>query len=181
MPAVAAALNGAFKWQASVICSRPGAPAGRWHTDGGHSKHDFDGRSGAPYALCAFVPLVPLEAPSRLSACGAGALESGVEAVEHGRGCTAFWPGSHRHPECMHLGAMAAKHMHVVVPGAPMAAGDALVYDYRVVHCASPNCAEALEALQPGAGERPILQLTYCLASYRDTYRNYGFYELWPD
>ena len=68
---------GGYKVQASVICSRPGAPAGRWHADSPHSKHSFGGESGRPRGVCVFVPLVPLEAPVW-----------GEEGVRHGLGCT---------------------------------------------------------------------------------------------
>jgi len=157
--AVRSALGDACRWQASVICSRPGAPAGRWHADGGHSAFSFDGESGAASAICVFVPLVPLEPPT---------LGVGGEGVRHGRGCTAFWPGSHRHRACAHLGSAAASRLRVVLPGAPLKAGAALIYDYRLVHCASPNDAEA------DSGERPILQLTYFVGSGDGISQNYG-------
>ena len=161
---VRAALGDECAWQASLVCSRPGAPAGGWHADGGHSRFSF-GAEGAssplPYALCAFVPLVPL-APPRRAADG---------RVEHGLGCTAFWPGSHAWPACLHLGAAAAR-AGAVVPGAPLEAGGVLLYDYRTVHAGSPN---------EGEGERPILQLTYCKKGYRDRFRNYGYEQLFCD
>eukprot|EP00965_Chrysotila_dentata_P202106 6180942-Pleurochrysis_carterae.AAC.1 len=51
-------------WQASVICSRAGAPAGNWHADAGHSRYTFNGESTpAPPAVCVFVPLVALTKP----------------------------------------------------------------------------------------------------------------------
>ena len=59
-----------------------------------------------------------------------------------------------------------------VVPGAPLEPGDALCYDYRTVHCGSPNDSEGCD------GERPILQLTYLRAGYADRARNYGYEEL---
>jgi hypothetical protein len=159
---VHAALGDDVEWQASLICSRPGAPAGHWHADGGHSRFSYGKEGeGAPiaYALCAFVPLVPLAPPSRLA---------GGDAVSHGSGCTVFWPGSHRQPACLHLGAAASSRLDAVVCGAPLAPGDALVYDYRTVHCGSPN---------EGA-ERPILQFTFSRRGYRDRFRNYGFHQL---
>mmetsp|Transcript_123824 Transcript_123824/g.194223 ORF Transcript_123824/g.194223 Transcript_123824/m.194223 type:complete len:446 (-) Transcript_123824:61-1398(-) len=160
------ALLGAFNWQASVICSRPGAPAGKWHIDGGHSRLVFNGESGQAYAICVFIPLVRLEQPSTS--------ESGV--TKHGLGCTAFWPGSHRYQECAHLGAAAADKLGVVIPGAPLEPGAALIYDYRVVHCASPN-----DAFEMDDGERPILQLTYTFHKYNDIGRNYGYYQLFTE
>ena len=63
--------------------------------------------------------------------------------------------------------------------GAPLAAGDALCYDYRLVHCGSPNDLEASSHDNGAtAGERPILQLTYLRAGYADRARNYGYEEL---
>jgi hypothetical protein len=68
-----------------------------------------------------------------------GELRNREEAYKHGLGCTVFWPGSHRHVECVHLGSVAATALGAVVSGAPLRAGGALVYDYRLVHCAAPN------------------------------------------
>ena len=51
--AVAAALGGdahALLWTAGAVVSRPGAPAGRWHADGGHTKFCF-GEDGDRYDL----------------------------------------------------------------------------------------------------------------------------------
>lgn len=167
VPIIRAVLGEEHTWQASVICSRPGAPAGRWHADGGHSCFVFDGESGDAHALCVFVPLVPLDPPTR-TPCG---------SIKHGRGCTVFWPGSHRYRECPHLGAAAAERMHAVVVGAPLNVGSALMYDYRTVHCASPN--DAHESLD---NERPILQLTYCRKGYEKHLReNYGYTQLFCD
>lgn len=158
---------GAFTWQASIICSRAGAPAGRWHADGPHSRFVFEGESGDAYALCIFVPLVPLESST----------ESTSGAVKHGRGCTYFWPGSHRYRECAHLGSAAAERMHAVVPGAPLGAGSALMYDYRTVHCAGPN-----DAFELPDSDRPLLQITYCRAgAERLISDNYGYEQLFCD
>ena len=70
--------------------------------------------------------------------------------------------------------------------GAPLGAGGALLYDYRTVHCGSPNEGGGDEAAATGeaaelgeAGLRPILQLTYCRRGYRDRVRNYGYEQLW--
>eukprot|EP00930_Biecheleria_cincta_P057852 TRINITY_DN43724_c0_g1_i1.p1 TRINITY_DN43724_c0_g1~~TRINITY_DN43724_c0_g1_i1.p1 ORF type:complete len:429 (+),score=55.12 TRINITY_DN43724_c0_g1_i1:61-1347(+) len=161
------AMLGEYKWQASVICSRAGAPAGKWHIDGGHGRYVFDGESGKVYAICVFIPLVDLEAPVELA----------DGSVQHGFGCTAFWPGSHRYAECAHLGKGAAEHLRAVISGAPMQAGAALIYDYRTVHCATPNDAFH----KNNDGERPILQLTYSFHAYDDVGRNYGYYQLFCD
>ena len=101
-----------------------------------------------------------------------------------------FWPGSHRHPECVHLGSAAANTLGAVVSGAPLAAGSALCYDYRLVHCAAPNdwLGDADSAASGGGGEgvvpggeRPILQLVYTVKGYDDAGSNYGFFQLFPD
>ena len=172
-------------------------------TDGGHPKYNiFEGESGTPLAVCVFVPLVDLCLPQPLDISmidNKHASTSPFEnpktaAVTHGRGCTAFWPGSHRHPEarfkylskwsaqtfsmrvvvCILLQASSmgsvAAQVGACVSGAPMRAGDALGYDYRVVHCATPNDAEGLGA----DGERPVLQLTYSKLGYDPSDGNYG-------
>ena len=201
--AVRAALGDDYLWQASLVCSRPGAPAGGWHADGGHGRYSYPGGESAPlpYALCAFVPLVPLASPSRRSRSrddgdgddGPGATPRGG-GIAHGLGCTAFWPGSHRFAECLHLGRAAAR-LGAALPGAPLEAGGALLYDYRLVHAGAPNDRE-VDGVDRGAadgeearaaeelgevGLRPILQLTYCRAQYRDRFRNYGFEQLFCD
>ena len=174
VPVLRAALGGtdAFTCQAGAICSRPGALAGKWHTDGGHSKYNiFEGESGAPLAVCVFIPLVDLDLPQ-------GGIKHGDgEAATHGRGCTAFWPGSHRHPEAAGLGSVAAE-AGACVSGAPMRAGSALAYDYRTVHCATPNDAAELEG---SGGERPVLQLTYSKLGYDPSDGNYGSERLFGD
>lgn len=47
-------LGDEYSWQASIVVSRPGAPAGMWHADGGHGKFLFEGKS----------PASPLERPN---------------------------------------------------------------------------------------------------------------------
>ena len=69
------------------------------------------------------VPLVDLATPTtRRVATGRPDGEGREDrTVQHGLGCTAFWPGSHRHPEAVHLGAAAARtrlryivlHVHI--------------------------------------------------------------------
>ena len=58
------------------------------------------------------VPLVDLATPTtrRVATAVGPDGEGREECVQHGLGCTAFWPGSHRHPEAVHLGAAAARH-----------------------------------------------------------------------
>ncbi len=169
----------------------------------------FGGESGRAYGFCVFVPLVPLVVPrDRDSSSKAGAvagvgqgdserdervivsdgeLRNVEEAYKHGLGCTVFWPGSHRHVECVHLGSVAATALGAVVSGAPMQAGGALVYDYRLVHCAAPNDWAPVDddnCIDNGvvpAGNRPILQLVYTVKDYNDVGNNYGFYQLFED
>lgn len=74
------------------------------------------------------------------------------------------------------LGSVAAQ-AGACVSGAPMRAGDALGYDYRTVHCATPNDAEELGA----DAERPILQLTYSKRGYDPSDGNYGSERLFSD
>jgi hypothetical protein len=80
-----------------------------------------------------------------------------------------------------------------------MQAGDALCYDYRLVHGAAPNDSVAM--LPPAStrgttrsrapldahhedppsilpGERPILQLVYTVKGYDEIGSNYGYFEL---
>lgn len=212
VPVLRASLGGTddYVCQAGAIVSRPGAPCGKWHTDGGHPSFNiFEGESGAPLSVCVFIPLVDLSLPqlsaariSKQAQPSCTAPEELSQAVTHGRGCTAFWPGSHRHPEVrlcprcgsafpipnalpLHpgtskqastLGSVAAQ-AGACVSGAPMRAGDALGYDYRTVHCATPN-----DAVELGAdGERPVLQLTYSKRGYDPDDGNYGSERLFGD
>jgi len=160
-------LFGEVKWEAGCVCSRPGASGQGWHADASPSKHNFDGETGIAPGVCVFIPLVPLGEPT-VGADG---------RVEHGLGCTGFWPGSHRYRECAFLGAMAARHLEAAVLGAPLDAGDALVYDMRVVHSGSPNDAFHLQGI---AANRPILQLSYFPQGSRRE-NQLGYYQLYCD
>ena len=115
-----------------------------------------------------------------------GELRNVEEASKHGLGCTVFWPGSHRHVECVHLGSVAATSLGAVVSGAPLRAGGALIYDYRLVHCAAPNDYKpgdygngSANTPEDGGvrivpdGDRPILQLVYTVKDYNDVGNNY--------
>ena len=60
----------------------------------------------------------------------------------------------HMHMD-MHMVRSQAARVGAVVPGAPLAAGGALLYDYRLVHAGSPNegrCAEGGEGGAEGGG-----------------------------
>jgi diketogulonate reductase-like aldo/keto reductase len=148
VPTMKMMLGEGYTWEAGAVCSRPGARGQGWHADAMHSAYNFDGETGVGQLFCVFIPLVPLSLPVRNM--------DGV--VEHGLGCTGFWPGSHRYEQCCNLGALAANHLHATIPGAPMQAGSALIYDARVVHCGSPNDAFQMA---PEEAQRPILQITY--------------------
>jgi hypothetical protein len=75
---------------------------------------------------------------------------------------------------CGQLGAKAQAHLHACIPGAPLRAGAAIVYDVRLVHTGSPNDATDW----PGdAGERPIVQITYSSRHVRKE-NEYGLEQL---
>lgn len=94
-----------------------------------------------PYALCVFVPLIDLDVRV---------------------GYTQFWPGSHVSSGLVGFGA-AAELMGCTVD-AIVAAGDAVVYDYRLMHRGMAKV---------GDRRRPVLQYVYHVPSYRET-KNYG-------
>lgn len=87
-----------------------------WHSDGPPAAD-----AARPYAVCVFVPLLDLTADT---------------------GCTQFWPGSHMHAHLLGFGP-AAPVLEAAVDGR-VAAGDAVLYDYRVLHRGLPNACEAL-------------------------------------
>lgn len=149
-----------MSWQVGVVISRPGSPAGHWHSDGVTYRRK---RGDSPCAVCVFVPLVSLELP-----------RSESHGTRYGCGCTAFWPGSHLDPESLRLGPVGAR-LGAAVPGAPLRAGAALLYDYVTIHAALPN-----DASDDGEGERPILQFTFFARSNADRVRNYGKTNLFP-
>lgn len=155
---------GECTYEVGCVCSRPGATGQGWHADGVHGDQELGSGNAPALGLCVFVPLVPIQAPA-WDADG---------TVKHGRGCTAFWPGSHRYRECPTLGAVAANQLHAAIPAAPLRAGAAVVYDLRLVHCGSPHDAFHLQGEER---DRPIMQFTYFPSkSYRANM--YGFYSL---
>ena len=84
-------------------------------------------------------------------------------------GFTQFWPGTHTSPKMAGFGAAAellSCHVDAVV-----AAGDAVLYDYRLLHRGMPNASAATE--------RPVVQFLYHTASYRET-SNFGHRYLFP-
>lgn len=82
-----------------------------WHSDGPPAAE-----ADQPYAVCVFVPLLDLSRET---------------------GCTQFWPGSHVHDHLLGFGP-AAVVLETAVDGL-VAAGDAVLYDYRVLHRGLPN------------------------------------------
>lgn len=124
----------------SVVYSKPGAPIQGWHADGDHQKGAKDAgwdcstrleTLADPYAVCLFMPLIPLN-----------------EEV----GYTQFWPGSHRYRNLMGFGPVAE------IAGATWngkcMAGDAIFYDYRLFHRGMPNKITSMTL-------RPVLQIVF--------------------
>lgn len=87
-----------------------------WHSDGPPAA-----QADQPYAVCVFVPLLDLSPAT---------------------GCTQFWPGSHVHAHLLGFGP-AAVVLETAVDGL-VAAGDAVLYDYRVLHRGLPNECEGI-------------------------------------
>lgn len=118
-----------LKCATSVVYSLPGAPNQAWHADGRHMPSptrsndplDPDGLPEyiPPYAICVFVPLIPL-----------------TEIT----GFTQFWPGTHRCPKLLGFGG-AAEIMSATVDGI-VPAGAAVVYDYRLMHRGMANATK---------------------------------------
>ena len=88
-------------------------------------RYNFSGSSAlSPYALCVFIPVVDLVAPERVNG-----------KIVHGSGCTAFWPGSHRYPACLHMGSAAASTLEAVINHHSMSAFDeCLTLMYVYIH-----------------------------------------------
>jgi hypothetical protein len=97
----------------SCVYSRPGATDQDWHTDGDHLAQDDD----QPYALCIFVPLIPLTRET---------------------GFTRFWPKSHHYPNLLGL-ARAADALQATVDGVDLQVGDFILYDYTTWHMGVGN------------------------------------------
>jgi ectoine hydroxylase-related dioxygenase (phytanoyl-CoA dioxygenase family) len=102
------------------VVSLPGAGEQYWHSDGAHAAAvDVDSGSAIdmdpPAALCVFVPLVDLTDET---------------------GCTEFWSGSHRYRRLLQ------KRGEQALPGGTLGRvrrGEAVAYDYRVVHRGTAN------------------------------------------
>jgi len=168
-----------FDYDISVVYSKPGADAQGWHSDGRHlslqrycSSSDDDNNNGdpryycqgdddddddkedgeastampplsKPYAVCMFLPLIRLD-----------------DEV----GYTQFWPGSHRSGELLGFGKVA-ELCQATWNGICPNLGDAVWYDYRLLHRGMPNRSE--DTL------RPVLQIVFKKKWYVER-ANYG-------
>mmetsp|Transcript_37725 Transcript_37725/g.82835 ORF Transcript_37725/g.82835 Transcript_37725/m.82835 type:complete len:364 (+) Transcript_37725:120-1211(+) len=135
----------------SVVYSRPGADHQGWHADGGHQKGAKDAgwdRDGweddlaDAYAICLFIPLIDLN---------------------NEVGYTQLWPGSHRHRDLVGFGKVA-EIAEATFDGKCLA-GDAVWYDYRLLHRGMPNSSSDVV--------RPVVQLIFKRKWYVER-QNYG-------
>jgi len=122
-------------FQGAVI-SEPGAADQQPHMDGGHlfqSTHAYEQAQNPCHCLNVFVPLVD---------------------VTEELGPTEFWPGSHVLTE-------AGNAYNGAMPSVSLAGskGDAIIFDYRVVHRGRANLGEL---------RRPVLYLTSSRSWFRD-------------
>jgi len=124
----------------SVVYSRPGAVHQGWHADGDHQKGAIDAgwqsdgwktRLANVYALCLFIPMIPLD-----------------DTV----GFTQFWPGSHRNRDLVGFGKVA-ELSQATWDGKCAAAGDGIWYDYRLFHRGMPNQSDNVV--------RPVVQILF--------------------
>ena len=123
----------------SLVYSKPGACAQGWHADGDHQKGGSDAgwtidgwktQLSNPYAICLFIPLIDLN-----------------DEV----GFTQFWPKSHYSRHLAGFGKVA-ELIQSTFDG-KCAAGDALWYDYRLMHRGMPNRSKDTI--------RPVLQVIF--------------------
>ena len=122
-------------FQGAVI-AEPGAVDQQPHMDGSHlyqATHGYEQLQNPAHCLNVFVPLVN---------------------VTEENGPTEFWPGSH----------VLSRARDALQPGAPSvrlagAVGDAIIFDYRVVHRGRGNSASE---------RRPVLYLTSSRSWFRD-------------
>ena len=123
------------QFQGCVI-AEPGAADQQPHMDGGHlyqSTHSYEQAQNPCHCLNVFVPLVD---------------------VTDENGPTEFWPGSH-------VLSQARAAYNGQMPSVRLAGnkGDAIIFDYRVVHRGAGNSADA---------RRPVLYLTSSRSWFRD-------------
>jgi ectoine hydroxylase-related dioxygenase (phytanoyl-CoA dioxygenase family) len=131
----------------SLVYSKPGACAQGWHADGDHQKGGKDAGwsvngwktqlSGA-YAFCLFIPLIDLN-----------------DEV----GFTQFWPKSHYSRDLAGFGKVA--ELSKTTFDGKCAAGDAVWYDYRLMHRGMPNKSQDKI--------RPVLQVIFKKKWYVET------------
>lgn len=125
----------------SCVYSRPGATDQDWHTDGDHCSRTStvgDPREHLPYAVCIFVPLIPLTPDT---------------------GFTRFWPHSHLYPNLLGL-ARAADALQATIDGVHLQPGDFVMYDYTTWHKGIGNTTNDTE--------RPIVQFLYSCDWYKE-------------
>jgi len=123
---------------AGAVVAEPTAQAQGQHMDGGHLYHDthgWDQPQCPAHCVNVFLPLVDI-------------------GDEPALGPTEFWPGSHE------VGAARAAY-DSGEPGLPLAGnrGDAILFDYRVVHRGMAN---------DGAERRPVLYATFSRPWFSD-------------
>jgi hypothetical protein len=159
----------------SVVYSKPGANHQGWHADGGHTEGASDAGwndgnpflpsssspssslLAAPYAICLFVPLIDLD---------------------HTVGFTQFWPGSHKYKDLIGFGPFA--EVAKATWDGIVSAGEAIVYDYRLLHRGMPNNSGLNENENDTENEttllhpyRAVLQLLFRQTWYKEK-NNYG-------
>lgn len=134
----------------SIVYSKPGAPNQGWHADGDHhtgfndagwDENGWQTRLSDPYAVCLFIPLIDLDDDT---------------------GYTQFWPASHRSKGLIGFGPLA--EIIDATWNGKCKAGQAIWYDYRLMHRGMRNSSSLL---------RPVLQLLFKRKWYTET-RNYG-------
>lgn len=144
-------INETINFDISVVYSKPNAPNQGWHADGDHQKGTNDAgwdatngwkcRLAEPYAICLFIPLIDLDDDT---------------------GYTQFWPSSHQYRGLAGFGPVA--EIAEATYDGKCRAGDAIWYDYRLMHRGMKNISNVL---------RPILQVLFKKTWYVEK-RNYG-------
>jgi Phytanoyl-CoA dioxygenase (PhyH) len=156
MPLITSALgsNDVVRVKCGCVLSLPGAREQYWHSDGVHVGPALSLRRSAetvhpPHALCVFVPLLPLTNET---------------------GGTEFWAGSHRYD------TLLSKKGEQALPGGTIGIvtwGDAIVYDYRVVHRGMANTSTIA---------RPIAYYLYAKKGYESVEdQNFVPQSIWDD
>ena len=133
--------------RAGVVVAAPGASLQGIHRDGrqlfGDGELDDCGVAGAPlpaHCLTVFVPLL---------------------ALRDCHGPTEFFPGTHVLPDAVDARVSASTGKGVTFP---VAAGSAIMFDYRVHHRGLANTS---------GEDRPLLYFTYARSWFEDV-TNYG-------